>query len=79
MNEKFKAILAEVNRDILDNPDCDLVEDGIIDSLCIMSLIAKCEDSFDIDFDPADIIPDNFNSAEKIWGLIEKYQKEKAE
>lgn len=76
MNEKFKEILTEINPEIFDNPNAHLVEDGIIESFDIMTIIGECEEAFDIDFDPADILPENFSSPEKIWSLIEKYQNE---
>ena len=77
MNEKFKEILANVNSEILDDPDLDLVEDGIIDSLDIMTIISDCEEAFEIDFDPDDVMPENFASAETIWALVQKYMEEK--
>jgi len=76
MNEKFKEILNSVKPEILEEKDCDLVEDGIIDSLDIMTIISKCEEAFEIDFDPDDVMPENFASPETIWNLIEKYMAE---
>lgn len=31
-------------------------------------------DAFDIEITPADIIPENFNSAESLWAMIQKLQ-----
>lgn len=76
MNEKLKEILTKVKPEIFDDPDCDLVEDGIIDSLDIMTIISECEVAFEVDFDPDDVMPENFASPEAIWALIEKYLKE---
>ena len=76
MNEKFIEILNSVKPEILEETDCDLVEDGIIDSLDIMTIISKCEEAFEIDFDPDDIMPENFASPEAIRKLIEKYMSE---
>lgn len=76
MNEKFKSILSDVKSEIFDDPDCDLVEDGIIDSLDIMTIISKCEEAFEIDFDPDDMLPENFASPGAIWKIIEKYISE---
>lgn len=76
MNEKFKDILNSVKPEILEESSSDLVEDGIIDSLDIMTIISKCEEAFEIDFDPDDILPENFASPEAIWRLIVKYMAE---
>lgn len=76
MNEKFKEILTEVKSEIFDDPNADLIEDGIIDSLDIMTIISKCEEAYEIDFDPYDILPENFSNVEAIWNLIEKYMSE---
>ena len=49
-----------------------LVDDGILDSLDIVTLITEINDAFDISIPAEEIIPDNFNSAAAIWALIEK-------
>lgn len=79
MKDKFLEILEKIKPDIFDDPECDLVEDGIIDSLDIMTIIAECESVFEIDFDPDDVNPENFACPDAIWALIEKYQAEKGE
>lgn len=77
MTQQFKDILNKIKPDILENPDTDLVEEGIIDSLDIMNLIAALESELEIDFDPDDITPEAFASAEAIWSLTEKYLEDK--
>ncbi len=75
MNKKFKEILISVKPDIFEMPGCDLLEDGIIDSFDIMTIISECEAFFEIEFEPDDILPENFASPEAIWRLIEKYME----
>lgn len=72
MNEKFKEILNQVNPEILDSEGLDLMEEGIIDSLQVMQIVAGVEDAFGFDFDPEDILPENFSSVEAIWNLVQK-------
>jgi acyl carrier protein len=79
MNAKFKEILEKIRPEIFDDLECDLVEDGVIDSLDIMTIITECENVFEIDFDPDDVSPENFASIDAMWALIEKYQAEKGE
>ena len=73
MNAKFEEILNQINPEILDSEGLDLVEEGIIDSMSIMQIVAMVESAFEIDFDPDDIIPENFSSPEAIWKTIQKY------
>lgn len=72
MDEKFKEILNEVNPEILESGDVDLVEEGILDSLLIMMLVSKVEAAYSFCFDPDEIDPENFASAESIWKMVEK-------
>lgn len=69
--EKLIRILEEINPDIDYNNEKALVDKGLFDSLDIMSLIIEIDDVFNIEIDPGDIIPDNFNSVEDILNLIE--------
>ena len=67
---------------ILENlkPDVDfaqekgLIDNAVLDSFDIVQLIGQLNDVFDIEIGPADIIPENFNSAEAIWTLVQKLQ-----
>ncbi|MBD5404236.1 MAG: acyl carrier protein [Treponemataceae bacterium] len=67
---------------ILENlkPDVDfaqekgLIDNAVLDSFDIVQLIGQLNDAFDIEIGPADIIPENFNSAEAIWTLVQKLQ-----
>lgn len=65
-------ILAEVNADV-DYETCDtLIDDGILDSYDIVSIIGELNDVFDIEITSVDIVPENFNSAEAMWDMIQR-------
>lgn len=49
-----------------------LIDDGILDSLDIVSLITDINDTFDVSIPPEEIVPENFNSAKALWELIER-------
>lgn len=54
-----------------DFENCDtLIDDHILDSFAILSLVSELEDEFDIEISPAELIPDNFNSASRLWDMI---------
>ena len=67
--------LLEILEDI--QPDADyencttLIDDGILDSFAILSIVSELEDAFDIKITPAQIIPENFNSAEALWKMVQ--------
>ncbi len=67
-------ILYDLHPDV-DFECCDtLVDDKILDSFDIISIIAEIGERFDIDVSAEDIIPENFNSAEAIYALIQRLQ-----
>lgn len=72
--DELLEILNEVNADV-DFKNCDtLIDDGILDSFDIVSIVGELNDAFDIEITPVDIIPDNFNSAKAMWAMIQKLQ-----
>lgn len=72
--EELLDILKEVNADV-DFENCDtLIDDGLLDSFDIVSIVGELNDAFDIEITPVDIIPSNFNSAEAMWNMIQKLQ-----
>ena len=67
--DQLMDILTEVNSDV-DYETCDtLVDDGIFD---IVSIVGELNDTFDIEITPVDIVPENFNSAEAMWEMIQR-------
>lgn len=49
-----------------------LVDDAILDSLNIITIISELSDEFDVTVSPDMITPENFNSAEKMFSLVEQ-------
>lgn len=54
----------------------NLIEDEILDSFDIISIVAAIDDEFDVKITAKDIIPENFNSAEALYGLIQRLEDE---
>ena len=74
--EKLIEILQEIE-DGVDYANCTtLIDDGYLDSLAIISLVAAIEEEFDVQVPTVEIVPANFNSAQAIWNLITKLQEE---
>lgn len=75
MNEVME-ILMDLRPDVDFEKEKALVDDEILDSFDIISLVQELDEEFDITIKPADLIPDNFNSTEAIWALVEKLMEE---
>ena len=70
--EKLMEILENLQPDVDFENTEDLVDGRYLDSLTILSLVAEIEEEFDVEIPTVEIIPSNFNSAKKIWELIER-------
>lgn len=70
--EQLLNILNELHPDVDFEGREDLIDEGILDSLDIVTLITEINDAFDVSIPAEEIIPENFNSAAAIWALIEK-------
>jgi acyl carrier protein len=49
-----------------------LVDDKIIDSFDIVSIISDISDEFDITIPVDEIVPKNFNSAKALYAMVER-------
>lgn len=74
--EKLIEILEELEPGVDYENTEDLIDGRHLDSLKILSLISEIEDEFDVEIPTVEIVPANFNSAKKIWELIEKLREE---
>ena len=74
--EKLIEILTSLHPDIdFENNDA-LIDDGILDSLDIVSLVTEINAEFDVTIPAEEIIPENFNSARALMELITKLDEE---
>ena len=61
----------------MDFETCDtLFDDKILDSFDIVSIIAEIEDQFDVVISAEKIVPENFNSAQALYALIQELEDE---
>lgn len=74
--EQLIEILSDLHPDVDFESEKGLVDDGILDSLDIVTLITEINDAFDISIPAEEIIPENFNSAEALFALICKLDEE---
>ena len=74
--DELLAILAELHDDVDFTTEDNLVEDGILNSLDIVSLITEINDRLDVQIPAEEILPENFNSAEALWALIQRLDED---
>lgn len=72
--DEIIQILEEIQPDGDYETCTTLIDDGILDSFAILSIVSELEDEFDIRITPADIIPKNFNSAAALYELVQRLQ-----
>jgi D-alanine--poly(phosphoribitol) ligase subunit 2 len=72
--EELFAILKDTKPDVDFSIEKKLVDNNIIDSFDIVQLVMKLNETFDIEIGAENITPDNFNSAESLWSMIQKLQ-----
>lgn len=74
--EQLLEILEEIHPNV-DYDHCDTLIDGhVLDSLDILALVAEVEEVFDIIIPTVEIIPENFNSAARLWDLIQRLRED---
>ena len=72
--------LLEILNDIDDSIDYEneehLIDDHLLDSFGIISLVGELEDNFDITIEASEMTNENFNSVEAIWDMVQRLQEE---
>lgn len=73
--KELLELLQEVRPDVdFENEDA-LIDDGILDSFDVVSIISEIDDKFDVQIRIAELDPDNFNSVDALWTLIQSLKK----
>lgn len=70
--DKVIEILEDLRPDIDFNEEKQLIDGGIITSFDVISIVGELNEHFNVDIDAFELIPENFNSAEAIWNLVQK-------
>ena len=74
--EELLEIMNEINPDVDYETEDNLIDGKVYDSLSIITLITNICDTFDIEIGPKWMRNENFNSAQKIWEMIQTIQEE---
>ncbi len=74
--EELLNILSEIRPDVDFQNEEALIDDEVLDSFDIISIVGEINDQFDININVNDLLPENFNTVEAMWDLIQKLQNE---
>ena len=74
--EELMAILEEARPDVDFEKETALIDQEILDSFDIISIVSEINDHFDISINVNDLLPENFNSAKAIYELISRLLNE---
>ena len=69
--EKLLEILKEVRDDVDFENEQHLIDDEILDSFDIVDIVSEISSEFDVNKTVNELLPENFNSADAMWNLIE--------
>lgn len=72
MKEKIVEILTDLRPEFDFNEDVNFIEEGLLDSFDVVSLVDELESQFNIKINGTDVIAENFSSLDKIEALVKK-------
>lgn len=75
--EKLLEILKSIRPDVDFENETALIDDGILDSFDVVSIISELDNEFDVQVRITELDPENFNSAKSIWNLVQELKAKK--
>ena len=56
--------------------ETELFDDGLLDSFDVVKIISMLDEQYDITVPLSQIVPENFNSAQAIWDMMQRLEEE---
>lgn len=75
MKEKIIEILTELRPEFDFTEDVNFIEEGMLDSFDVVSLVDEIESAFGVAISGTDVIPENFCNIDAISDTIKRNQK----
>lgn len=69
---KLLALLQSIKPDVDFSKEKHLIDDGVLDSMDIVAIIAAINEEYDVQFPVMEIQPERFNTIEGIYEVIEE-------
>lgn len=76
MREQIMKILKGVRSDVDFENETALIDNGVLDSFDIISIVGEFNDAFGVEINADDLLPENFNNVAAMVELIGKLQEE---
>ena len=70
--EELIRIMSEIRPDLDFTKEDKLIDEDVLDSFDIISIVSEVNDFFNIEINVNDLLPENFNSAAALYDLIRK-------
>ncbi|MBQ3163650.1 MAG: acyl carrier protein [Lachnospiraceae bacterium] len=74
MREQVLKVLTEIREDVDFENETKLIDDGILDSFDIISIVSELNEKFFVEITADELEPDNFNTLDAIVALVESLQ-----
>ena len=74
--ETLLNILSELHPEVDFETETGLIDNKILDSFDIVTIVAEIDGEFDVQIGADQLIPENFNSAAALWALVEQLMDE---
>ena len=74
MREQLLAILKDIKPEVDFESATTLIDDNILDSFDIVTVVVELNDAFDIEVSVDDLVPENLNSVDAMIELINSLQ-----
>ncbi|HEY5462829.1 MAG TPA: acyl carrier protein [Hanamia sp.] len=72
MKDKITTILKEIRPEFDFTENVNFIDEGMLDSFDVVTLVTTLDKEYHISIDGLDIIPDNFSSIDSIRALLKK-------
>ncbi len=74
--EALLNILTELHPEVDFDTCTTLIDDKILDSFDIVTIVAEVDAEYDVAIPAEELVPENFNSAAKLYALIERLMED---
>jgi len=70
--DKLMEILKQIRPDVDFANEKALIDDGLLDSFDVVNIVSELTEAFHVKITMTHLAPENFNSVDKMWALIQK-------
>ena len=74
--EALLNILSELHPEVNFETETGLIDNKILDSFDVVTIVAEIDGEFDVQIPAVELTPENFNSAQALYALVERLMEE---